>query len=69
MGMLEAPGTNQDEVCESCPMRGIADAVVGCSRCICVSDSSKTGAYLQLTLGAQENAATEYYMSYSTWCQ
>jgi len=51
MGVLEAPGTNQDEVCESCPMLGIADAVVGCSRCICLGDSSKTGAYLQYDTG------------------
>ena len=29
MEVLEAPGTDQDEVCESCSMCEIADAVVG----------------------------------------
>ncbi len=59
MEVLEAPGTNQDEVCESCPMRGIADAVVGCIRCICLSDSSKLAPTCRLTLGAQENVARD----------
>ncbi len=59
MRVLEAPDTS-DEVRESRPMRGIADVVVGCSRCICPSDSSKKLApTCSLTLGAQENAARE----------
>lgn len=64
IGVLEAPGTNEDEVCESCTMRGIADGVVGCSRCICLSDSNKTGAYLQFDTGRSRKRCKGEYMSY-----
>jgi hypothetical protein len=60
MGVLEAPGTSQDEICESCPMRRISDAVVGCSRCICPSDSSKTGAYLRFDTGRSRRRCKVY---------
>jgi hypothetical protein len=62
--VLEAPGTNQDEVCESCPMHGITDAVVGCSRCMCPSDSNKTGAYLQFDTGRSRRRCKGKNMSY-----
>jgi hypothetical protein len=72
MKVLEAPDIDPTKkiFVNHRQMRGIADGVVGCSRCICFNDSNITGAnwrlFVVLTLGAQENVARE--CKRGTWC-
>lgn len=67
MGVLEAPGTSQDEACESCPIRGITDVVVGCSRCICPMTRIKLAPTCSLTRGAQKGRVHELRGANDRW--